>query len=144
MSVEVNTTPEKCPRYNICDANLCPYDPELKDRVWYPEETFCTKSGLAQKYPWIKKQRKISKRCKEPDKYFVVGMLENLSQVRKATVGLSPDVDYQLQLNSWLKDHHKIEKREYTEEERQAFREKMIKGRKLKKVDLRGQATFNF
>ncbi|GAI65877.1 unnamed protein product, partial [marine sediment metagenome] len=109
-----------------------------------PNETVCGKSGLSEEFPWIKTQRKIARKCKEPDKYFVVEMLTNISQVRKGTVGLSPDVGYEMQLSSWLKDHHKAKKREYTEEERKAFREKMIKGRELKKVALRGQATFKF
>jgi hypothetical protein len=99
---------------------------------------------MVEEFPWIKTQRKVARRCKEPDKYFVVEMLTNLSQVRKGTVGLSPDVSYEMQLNSWLKDHHKAKKREYTEEEKQAFREKMIKLRELKNIDLGGQATFNF
>lgn len=68
----------------------------------------------------------------------------NLSSVRKGIVGLSSDVDYQIQLNSWLKDHHKVEKRIYTEEQKRDFREKMGKLRKLKTADLEAQATFNF
>lgn len=142
--MEAVTISEECPRYNVCDANLCPYDPELKDRVWYPNETVCAKQNMVEEFPWIKTQRKVSRRCKEPDKYFLVEMLKNISQVRKATVGLSPDVSYEMQLNSWLKDHHKAKKREYTEEEKRSFREKMIKGRELKNIDLRGQGAFKF
>lgn len=71
-------------------------------------------------------------------------MLKNLFQVRKATVGLSPDVNYDIQLKSWLKDHHKKEKREYSEEEKKIMIERLEKGRKLKETNLRGQATFNF
>jgi len=143
-TMEAVTISEECPRYNICDANLCPYDPELRYRVWYPNESVCAKQDMVEKFPWIKTQRKVVRRSKEPDKYFVLEMLTNLSQVRKATVGLSPDVNYKIQINSWLKDHHKAKKRRYTEEEKQAFREKMIKLRELKNIDLRGQATLNF
>jgi len=143
MSEEVITKPEDCLRFNICDANLCPYDTGLKNRVWFPDETVCAKQNMTEEYPWIKLQRKIAKKCQEPDKYFVLGMLENLSSVRKGIVGLNPDVDYQVQLNSWLKDHHKTEK-QYTEEEKRTLIERLQKGRKLKKVNLKGQATFNF
>jgi len=141
METEAITTPEQCPRYNICDANLCPYDPGLKDRIWYPNESVCAKQNMTEEFPWIKKQRKIARRCKEPDKYFVLEMLTNLTQVRKSISGLNPDVSYEKQIGYWLRYH---KKREYTEEEKQAFKEKMIEGRKLKNIDLRDQATFKF
>ena len=74
--------PEDCPRFNVCSANLCPFDPQLSERIWYPEEAICTKQGMLKEYPWMKSQRKIARRCKDPDKYFTIEMLKRLSQVR--------------------------------------------------------------
>lgn len=71
MEAETITTPEECPRYNICGANLCPYDQDIKYRVWYPEETVCAKQNMTEEFPWVKAQRKIARRCKDKDKYFV-------------------------------------------------------------------------
>ncbi len=52
---------EKCPRFEICDAPLCPLDPDMQSRVWYAEEDVC-KSQKYNKHRWIRKQRSIQRR----------------------------------------------------------------------------------
>lgn len=130
-------TPEECPRFNICSANLCPFDLGLSERIWYPEEAICTKQGMLKEYPWIKSQRKIARRCKDPDKYFTIEMLKKLSQVRKGTVGLSPDVEEAPQIRSWLNRHpmrepRRFPKKKYTEQERKEIGQRLREARESK------------
>lgn len=132
-----NFTPEECPRFTICSANLCPFDPDIKARIWYPEEAICTKQGMVKEYPWIKSQRKIARRCKAPDKYFTIEMLKRLTQVRKGTIGLSPEVKQAPQLKSWLRQHQGkapkgFPKREYTEQERKEIGQRLQKAKQSK------------
>ncbi len=51
MKPEIIEKRDDCPRFNICDANLCPYDERIKDRTWYPDEAICGKSNMAQNIP---------------------------------------------------------------------------------------------
>jgi hypothetical protein len=50
-----------CNRYGQCNANLCPLDPGLKNRIWYADEEVCSSRKYGNRR-WIKKQRLIQKR----------------------------------------------------------------------------------
>jgi len=53
-------SPEKdCRLFETCSAPLCPLDPGLKMRNWFPEEQACR--SLKYRTRWIKKQRSIQK-----------------------------------------------------------------------------------
>ena len=54
-------SPHNCPRFNTCNANLCPLDHDLKKRDWIPGEAVC-KSRKWGRTRWIKKQRVLNKR----------------------------------------------------------------------------------
>jgi len=55
---------EKCPKYQNCEATLCPLDPE-KGGVWYTDEEVC-KSPEFKEEPWIVLQRRLKgKRSKD-------------------------------------------------------------------------------
>jgi len=111
-------------RFNVCSANLCPFDSQVEDRIWYPDEEVCKKGGITEDYPWIKIQRKISRKCRDPNKYFTVKMMRNVSRVTKKITGLNPDINYKRQLTNWLKGH---KRRVYTEEERRIFAKRLRK-----------------
>lgn len=87
-------------------------------------EEVCKKGGITEDYPWIKIQRKISRRCRDPNKYFTVKMMRNVSRVTKKITGLNPDINHERQLTNWLKDH---KRRVYTEEERRIFAKRLRK-----------------
>jgi len=122
---------DKCSKFNSCGAPLCPLDEEsLKYGIFYPDEEICTKRPFPL---WIKAQRKITKRCKDKDKYFSYEMLNRLSQVRIGTIGLDPDRDEKPQLKRWLRTHPKREKRKLTEEKKRKLREFLQKAREKKR-----------
>ena len=127
-------TKEQCPRFDTCNANLCPFDPNLANRTWYPDEDICIRKGITEKYRWIKIQRRTQKKVEDQEKYFVVEMLENLSAVGKGTIGLNPDseLSHEHQLAQWLKYRKKRKKREYTEEEKEILRGRIKKARRFK------------
>ena len=52
---------QNCPRFEICDAPLCPLDPDLALRIWYAGEETC-KCQKYNKHRWIRKQRSIVRR----------------------------------------------------------------------------------
>jgi len=57
---------ENCPSFKHCSAPLCPLDPELPSRNWFPDEPIC------HRYPnlsWIKKQKKLLIRLE--DKFYL-------------------------------------------------------------------------
>ena len=50
---KIQTNPEKCPRFNVCQINVCPLDPEANFRDKLPDENRCpfciNKKSKAQK-----------------------------------------------------------------------------------------------
>lgn len=81
----------QCPRYEGCDAPLCPLQAGLGNHVWYPGEAICP----LRKYTslsWVRKQRRIQALPEaDADGFFTVAMLETISKVRKGLMGASPD-----------------------------------------------------
>jgi len=126
----VAKTPDECPSFLRCNAQLCPLDKDLSSRMWYPDEDICGATGMSE-IPWLKKQRKIARKCRDKEKYFTVEMLKRLSQVRRGTVGLNPDGKHESQLKRWLFVHPKYEKKERTPGELEVLRERMLRARQF-------------
>ena len=96
---------QKCPYFDSCNAPLCPLEDEeeLKKGIWFPDESVCKRRGL--NYPWLKTQKKITKRARHSDGYFTIQMLSHLRRVCKGIEGLDPDKEEGPQLQKWLKNH---------------------------------------
>jgi len=60
------------------------------NHIWYPGEDIC---GLkeCQSLDWIRMQKRIVKKCGNPDYFFNVVMLNAISRVTKGIVGANPD-----------------------------------------------------
>ena len=54
--------------FEDCKAPICPLDEQsMKKSIWYPDEDICHKRlGLQE----IKIQKRISRKAKNPDRYF--------------------------------------------------------------------------
>ena len=81
----------KCPRFENCNATMCPLAPNLEHLIWYPDEELCGAKKF-QTLHWIKKQKAIIKAKAPTDKFFTVNMLKSLRQARKGIEGLDPDL----------------------------------------------------
>lgn len=119
------TERQKCPSFIGCSAPLCPFDLDLKERIWYPDELVCVRAGMLHEHPWIKIQKKIAKKTRNRNKYYTLRMLEQNCVVGKGMVGLDPEREEQPQLKRWLRIHPR--KKELTEERKMVLREKMKK-----------------
>ena len=76
-----NEQAEKCPKYQNCDAPLCPLDLD-KEASWYIDEEVCKSPEFRDK-PWIMLQRKLKgKRTKDPDHLYTYKEL--IDECRKA------------------------------------------------------------
>jgi hypothetical protein len=79
-----------CPRFEGCNATLCPLADNLRHLIWYPDEDICTAKRF-QTLPSVEKQKAIAKINAPNDRYFSVEMLGAVRQVRKGIEGISPD-----------------------------------------------------
>jgi len=96
-----------CEFYDTCSAQLCPLDLEsLKHCSWFPDEEIC-KLQKAGKLLFIKQQKKLKKKCKYPDTYFLYEMLSKKRRFGN-TRGLDPDKREAPQLRKWLKNHPEL------------------------------------
>jgi hypothetical protein len=103
------TNRNQCPRFNGCNANLCPRDPGLAKRTWYPDEDICR----SQPAPgWVKAQRKLKRRTGHlgvDAGYWLLEMLERGCRIKKGTRGLDPSPrsgwNEPRQLADWLERH---------------------------------------
>lgn len=120
-------TAKDCTRFDSCSAPLCPADAgNLKSGIFYPDEETCT-LVLFRNLPWVKNQRKITKKVRNKDFYFTKKILDRTCVVTAATEGLNPDktnIDDTPAVNDWLKKHPS--KREVSEIERQNARNRMF------------------
>lgn len=117
---------EKCPKFNTCSAPLCPLDLNVEKYCWFPDEAICNRKYIPR---WAKNQRKIKKKAKDKNSYFVYAMLNRNCRVKKGITGLNPNKAEAPQLKRWLKEHPA--KRVLTEKEKQVFRERITKNIKL-------------
>lgn len=86
------TKPEDCPKFEDCEANLCPLDREINTRTWFPDEPFCTFKGY-QRLHWLKKQKKIAKIGNYETGYFTKPILDSLQTIKRGIKGVNPDLD---------------------------------------------------
>ena len=116
-------TPKDCKYFNECSANLCPLDPELKLRIWCPEENgpdeICKNREFAG-LQFIRTQRKIARatrnRTEERDDYFTFEMLNRDIVVRSGVQGIpdppdtvkDPEKWYSEKERKWIEGHHEI------------------------------------
>jgi len=82
-----------CPQFPACSASLCPCDPDIAKRVWYPTEPVCSRKWGGKAPPWLEKQRRVARRCRAPGTYFTRAMLDSITIVGRAVRGLSPDIE---------------------------------------------------
>lgn len=135
---QVAKTPDQCPRFLNCNAQLCPLDKGLAFRMWYPDEAICGKQGMFQKHHWIRIQRRIQRKVKDREKYFTVEMLKRIYMVGVGTRGLNPDASEEHLSKEWLSRpiRKKKEKPIYSEEELKILRERMKKARAVRVKNL--------
>jgi len=120
---------KECNLFDECGAPICPLD-EGKHAVWYPDEEIC-RSNIHGRLPWIKRQRKISRKVRNRDFYFTPEMLCRNCVITAATEGLDPDkTDFndQQAIKKWLDRHP--EKIPLTAEEKEKLRKRLGELRK--------------
>ena len=117
---------EECNSFSTCGATICPLDDYVNDAEWFSSEGICTQYS----YPWIKAQRKISKKAKDNKTYFTLKMLERNCIIKSGIIGLDPEKDKIEELKKWMKKHPV--KRELTEEEKNKLRDRMNTARMFK------------
>jgi len=84
--------PENCHKFDVCNAPICPLDPEMENYIWYPDEEICRAQKYNQNLEWINTQRKISKRAKNADTYYTLKMLNRNFIVKTGIEGLDPNI----------------------------------------------------
>lgn len=103
----MKTEKERCKRFNICSAALCPLDPHPR-RYWYADTEICGKRGNVPK--WIQTQKRIQAVNPDPHCYYTQLMLESITTVRRDISGIIA-VGYDKGLESvWIErrnDRHK-------------------------------------
>ena len=112
---------KSCTKFSECSAPLCPLDKTLEVGMWYPDEPICAKHN----HEWIKTQRKIAERTREPEKYFTYEMLNRNCVIGRAMAGLDPEKPRDEELKKWLAKHPPKKKRELSEEERQKLAKRL-------------------
>jgi hypothetical protein len=123
---ETNETPTSsrtCSKFDYCNAPICPVD--LVDAQWYSNEEFCTSYAFSN-LPWIKNQRRISKKCRDTDGYFNLTMLSQNCQIKGGITGIDPDstVSEDKLTRIWLSKHP--EKKEMSEDRKEASRKHLL------------------
>jgi len=119
----------ECTQYDKCSAPLCPLDKQtLMYGIWYPDEEICRKHH----HRWVKTQKKIAKRARNKDHYYVLQMLKQDCVIGRAIDGLDPNYDESSQLGKWLKNHPP--KKQLTEEEKGVLAERMRHLRRTRRV----------
>jgi hypothetical protein len=84
---------ENCPHFDICNAPLCPLDPQsLKHGAWFPDEDLCRRKYFGR-HLWIRRQKKIVRATGRDFERgcFTADMLAHPCEIRKGIKGLDPD-----------------------------------------------------
>ena len=129
-------TAKDCLQFESCSAPICPMFGS--SGIWFPDEEICTSRNYSA-LPWIKRQRKISRKVRNKDFLFTYEMLNHNCIVTVATEGLDPDADFadtETLVKRWLKKHS--EKKAKTKDELELLRNRMAgirKGLTTKKND---------
>lgn len=126
-------TSKECPRFDSCSAPICPMDEQsLECSGWFPDEDICVKEEFS-KLPWLRNQRKISRKANDLEGYFNLRMLSRDCIIGRAISGIDPDSENSedFQTERWLEKHPV--KVPVSEEERQILRNRMVGYQALKK-----------
>ncbi|MEA1909914.1 MAG: hypothetical protein U9M89_02755 [Patescibacteria group bacterium] len=104
--------PEDCHRFDYCGAPLCPLDSDIGDRIWYPGDPICCKSGACTEVRWVRIQKKLDRIARNRDRYFTKNMLAVIYSPQKGTLGINPDRDDCLQAEEgWVRKRGDITKK---------------------------------
>lgn len=123
-----------CKSFIKCSAPICPLDQDsLENCIWYPDEDICTRVPSPL---WIKQQKKIKKKCQNPDTYFNYIMLNRNLVVKTGIEGLNPDIEESPQLKKWIENHRGQRKltQEEKENRRRLFVINVLKKNKKKEI----------
>lgn len=102
-----------CPRFETCEASICPLDEERGKR-WYPGEPVCKRqsSGDFTVPQWLITQRKIARKTNGFELgYFTRVMMDRNIVVRRGIKGLNPDrppSSEAMLVRAWLRKHPAI------------------------------------
>ena len=100
---------EDCGQFETCNAPMCPLDPELSRKVWFPDEKICTSKKFGPGLKWIENQRKIKKKKSDSTLCFTLGMLDRPFIIKKGIVGVSPDSkDFAGDVMKWIRNRPTI------------------------------------
>ena len=96
----------ECPHFEGCSAPLCPWDEQLAQRPWFPDEPICELRRTSSEPAWMYTQRKIALAAAGDDTYFVMAVLDGAPPIRHGIAGLNPDrVSRKDQIRRWLQSH---------------------------------------
>jgi hypothetical protein len=145
----VSRTPEDCPYYDNCSANLCPLDSIVSKRIWLPEENdtyeICRNPEFAS-LQFVKTQKKIRKalreRTGERDDYFTYYMLNRDITVKSGIRGAPSDPPdnvrdpmawYERREKLWLARHPERKKLSMEEVQRRRANMKTLRKGRVRK-----------
>jgi len=113
-----------CPKYNICNAPICPLSKAATKRgVWYADEEICSRPIIRRKYKWTSIQMRI-KRKTNGNRGIGLFTVEMLLRIRSIGKGITGVKDLKLR-KAWLEKHPPIV--ELTEEQVAKRRERLLK-----------------
>jgi hypothetical protein len=95
-----------CPRFNACNAPLCPENPPDPHMAWFPGEAICPREGMPE---WVKRQRHINRATGGDFNkgFFTLSMISHPCIIRKGMTGLDPDKGEtsDAAVREWIKRH---------------------------------------
>ena len=113
-----------CRYFDKCSAPLCPRDPGLASRPWFPDEEICRARKETSGLKWIENQRKVQRKAKSVDRFFTLEMLDRDCIIRAGIEGIDSDAkDPEADLQRWLESHPERTP-EQKEQARQAARDR--------------------
>lgn len=128
-------TPRDCPRFDSCDAPLCPMDEDRARRTWFADEPICAQVGM-RSTRFVKIQQKIARAGTPPTSFFTVPMLESVGGVKAGIAGLDANstANRHLRELEWIKKHRRGPGRVWTPEQREAAKERLSQIRPSRQV----------
>jgi len=112
-----------CKHNMKCVAPLCPYDADIVNSYWFPDEEICRVKELQKKYLFIRNQKKIAKKHHD-DKFtaYTHSMLNRHMRITKNIEGLDPDklhmedeTQIQSEVEKWKENKPEISPEKQTE-----------------------------
>lgn len=134
--------PEDCKSFSDCNANLCPLDPDLKSRVWLPEESEHEDTCHSPEFSsmqFVRTQKKIARRVRrkngDRDDYFTFEMLNRNITVGSRICGVSEPSEsmsdslkrYSDREKKWILAHPEKKQLSVEEIEKRAERMKAVR-----------------